>query len=275
MFNMHTLGFTAMLAATSMAAPSTSTFAGPSLSVDSTGIYATTAGTASWEIVKVNGEDKLGASSTLSMTLANPVIGWPRSKASMVAACIPLLTTQYCELFSMEKGSDTMTRWILTAYWKTHPISTTLPQSLYDNEDLVSRLFSWPEGKEDIVLSSSPAVTGAPENGTWGALSERIASDVATLDTSALAVSSTAFTGASKTKGAGVTEAALTAIKEGGKYTARMWVSQEQANGWKTSSGEVELLFVDSDGNSSDDDHASTVMASLGVAGAFAIAALV
>ena len=197
------------------------------------------------------------------------------NKVSMVAACIPLLTTQYCELFSMEKVSDSMTRWVLTAYWKTHPISTTLPQSLYDNEDLVSRLFNWPDGKEEIHLSSSPALTGVPENGTWGAISERITSEVATLDTSALAVSSTAFTGASKTTGAGATEEALTAIKEGGKYTARMWVSQEQANGWKTSSGEVEISFVESDGNSSEDDHASTVMASLGVAGAFAIAALV
>jgi hypothetical protein len=64
-----------MLAATSMAAPWTTTFTGPSLNIDSKD-YATTAGTASWEITTVDGVDSLTASSTLTMTLVDESDSW-------------------------------------------------------------------------------------------------------------------------------------------------------------------------------------------------------
>ena len=55
---MRTLGFIAMLAATSMATQYWSTkFTGPSLNLDDTGVFATTAGTASWEIKNNDGAD--------------------------------------------------------------------------------------------------------------------------------------------------------------------------------------------------------------------------
>jgi hypothetical protein len=63
------------------------------------------------------------------------------------------------------------------------------------------------------------------ETGEFGLVTVESANDVATMDATTIAMSPTAFTGGSKTKGTGITAEAMTAIKEGSKYATSMWVS--------------------------------------------------
>ena len=70
----------------------------------------------------------------------------------MVAICTPLLQTRYCSLFELNKTSAEES--VITAYWKSHAIDKTLPQTLYDTEDIRSRVFDSPDGKESITQTT-------------------------------------------------------------------------------------------------------------------------
>ena len=120
---MRSLCFAALLAATSSAAATTTTFTGPSLSIEQNVVYATSAGTASWEVETVDSQEQLKASYTLSMTLAAGE--FEQNKQGMVAVCTPLLQTRYCSLMELNKPSAE--EYVITAYWKTHAIDKVLP----------------------------------------------------------------------------------------------------------------------------------------------------